>query len=91
MVMAMMDVGGKGYKSEWWSKKLRKKFFLWASYFIVGLYILILAVFIILSLFLPQTAADPAHIAFLTDFIFYFSSPVMLFAILLVLWSRELQ
>ena len=85
-----MDIWGKGYKSEWWSKKLRKKFLLWASYFIVGLYLIIVAAFIILSLSIPQTAADPAHIAFLKDFILYFSSPVILFAILLVLWSREI-
>jgi predicted neutral ceramidase superfamily lipid hydrolase len=86
--MLMMDLGGKGYKSEWWSKKLRKKFLLWASYFIVGLYLLVVAVFIILSLSFQQ-AADLSHITFLKDFIFNFSSPVMLFAILLVLWSRE--
>ena len=80
----------RGYRSEWWGKKLRKKFMLWASYFIVGLYLIILAVFIVLSLSLPQ-AGGPAHMAFLKDFILYFSSPVMLFAILLVLWSREMQ
>ena len=84
----MVGLGGKGYKSEWWSKKLRKKFLLWASYFIVGLYIIILAAFLILSFAIPQTA-DPEHIAFLRDFVLYFSSPVMLFAILLLLWSRE--
>jgi len=85
----MMDIGGKGYKSEWWGKKTRKKFLMWASYFIVGLYLLVLAAFVILSLSFPQTAADPMHIAFLKDFVLYFSSPVMLFAILLLLWSRE--
>jgi len=90
MVMVMMDIGGKGYKSEWWSKKMRKKFLLWASYFIVTVYLLILAVFIILSVSLPQ-AADSTHISFLREFILNFSSPVMLFAILLVLWSREPQ
>jgi len=84
-----MDLGGKGYKSEWWNKKLRKKFLLWASYFIVGLYLLVLAVFVILSLSLPQTAADPVHMVFLKEFVLYFGSPVILFAILLVLWSRE--
>ena len=84
----MMGLGGKGYKSEWWSKKMRKKFLLWASYFIVGLYIIILAAFLILSFTISQTA-DPEHIAFLRDFVLYFSSPVMLFAILLLLWSRE--
>lgn len=84
----MMGLGGKGYKSEWWNKKLRKKFLLWASYFIVGLYILTLAAFILLSVVFQQ-AADPSHIAFLKEFILNFSSPVILFAILLVLWSRE--
>jgi hypothetical protein len=84
-----MNIGGKGYRSEWWSKKLRKKFLLWASYFIVILYIIIIAAFLILSFAVPQTA-DLTHLAFLRDFIFYFSSPVMLFAVLLVLWSREI-
>jgi fumarate reductase subunit C len=79
-----------GYVSEWWSKKTRKKFLLWASYFIVTVYLLILAVFIILSVSLPQ-AADSAHISFLREFVLNFSSPVILFAILLVLWSREPQ
>jgi cell division septal protein FtsQ len=87
--MLMVNLGGKGYKSEWWSKKLRKRFLMWASYFIVGMYLLLLAVFILLSLSFPA-ASDPMHISFLNDFIFYFSSPVMLFAILLVLWSREI-
>jgi hypothetical protein len=85
----MMGIGGKEYKSEWWGKKTRKKFLMWASYFIVGMYLILLAVFIILSLLFP-VASDPMHISFLRDFIFYFSSPVMLFAILLVLWSREM-
>jgi len=88
--MVMVDIGGRGYKSEWWSKKTRKRFLLWASYFIVTIYLLILAVFIILSVSLPQ-AADSTHISFLREFILNFSSPVMLFAILLVLWSREPQ
>ena len=86
----MVDIGGRGYKSEWWGKKTRKRFLLWASYFIVTIYLLILAVFIILSVSLPQ-AADSAHTSFLREFIFNFSSPVILFAILLVLWSREPQ
>lgn len=86
-----MDSLGKGYKSEWWSKKTRKKFFLWASYFIITLYILLLLVFILLSLFLPSIAGDSSHINFLKEFILYFSSPVILFAILLVLWSRETE
>jgi hypothetical protein len=87
--MVMVGLGGKRYRSDWWSEKVRRRFLLWASYFVVVLYALILAVFIILSLFFPQIAADPAHIATLKDFIFYFSSPVLLFAILLVLWSKE--
>jgi len=80
---------GRGYRSEWWSKKIKKKFFLWASYFIVSLYILLLAVFIVLSVSFPKAAGDTMHVTFLKDFIVYFSSPVMLFAILLVLWSKE--
>ncbi|MCX6776931.1 MAG: hypothetical protein NTY73_03115 [Candidatus Micrarchaeota archaeon] len=86
----MMDIWGRGYKSEWWGKKTRKRFLIWASYFVVGLYLLVLAAFVILSLSLPQTAADPAHMVFLKEFVLYFSSPVILFAILLVLWSREI-
>lgn len=77
------------YKSEWWSRRTRKKFFLWASYFIVTLYILLLLSFAFLSVLLPQT--DPSHLNFLKEFITSFSSPVLLFAILLVLWSRETQ
>lgn len=84
----MVGLGGSGYRSDWWSKKMRKKFLMWASYFVVALYIIIVAAFLVLSFVIPQTA-DPQHIAFLNDFILYFSSPVMLFAILLVLWSRE--
>jgi hypothetical protein len=83
-----MSDGGRAYKSEWWSKKLRKKFLVWASYFIVGVYLITVAAFIILSLFLPQ-AADQFHMALLKDLIFNFSSPVILFAILLIIWSRE--
>ncbi|MEM3555780.1 MAG: hypothetical protein QXF56_03635 [Candidatus Micrarchaeia archaeon] len=86
-----MEITGKGYRSEWWSKKTRKKFFLWASYFITVLYIITLIVFLLLSLLFPQLAGDSFHINLLRDFILYFSSPVILFAILLVLWSRETQ
>ena len=87
----MTDIVGRGYKSEWWGKRTRKKFLMWASYFVVGVYLLVLATFAVLSLSIPQTAADPAHMAFLQNFVIYFSSPVILFAILLVLWSRETQ